>query len=159
MNQIDSSGESLPSVGRLAGIDFGTVRIGVAVSDFDQIIASPLDTYRCCGSAEDADYFKELVGRESICGFVLGLPVHMSGDESQKSAEAREFGRWLGEQTGLPVGWMDERYTTALAREFLSQSGLSGAARKARLDKVAAQIILSAYLESRSGGDSIAPLH
>ncbi len=159
MNQTDSSGESLPSVGRLAGIDFGTVRIGVAVSDFDQIIASPLDTYRCCGPAEDADYFKDLVGRESICGFVLGLPVHMSGDESQKSAEAREFGRWLGEQTGLPVGWMDERYTTALAREFLSQSGLSGAARKARLDKVAAQIILSAYLESRSGGDSIAPLH
>ena len=140
----------LPSSGRLAGIDFGTVRIGIAVCDREQIISSPLETYVCRSPHQDADYFKQLARRESLCGFVLGLPVHMSGDESQKSQEVRRFGAWLNEQTGLPVDWMDERYTTVLAREFLSQSGLSGKARKAKLDKIAAQIILSAYLQCRT---------
>lgn len=155
MNSPKPEKTLLPTRGRLAGIDFGTVRIGIAVCDQEQIIASPLETYRCRSPRQDADYFKELVRRENLCGFVLGLPVHMSGDESQKSQEARRFGAWLAEQTELPVDWMDERYTTALAREFLSQSGLSGKARKARLDKIAAQIILSAYLESQANNSRI----
>ncbi|MCH2182892.1 MAG: Holliday junction resolvase RuvX [Mariniblastus sp.] len=145
----------LPSRGRLAGIDFGTVRIGVAVSDPDQIIASPLETYHCRTPEQDAVFFQELVVREEICGFVVGLPVHMSGDESQKSEEARAFGAWLGAQTGLPVDWMDERYTTAFARESLANSGLRGKSRKARLDKIAAQLILATYLESRPGGNRV----
>lgn len=155
MNPTDPSANVLPSIGRLAGIDFGTVRIGIAVSDHDQVIASPLETYQCRGAEPDSAFFKKLVTRESLCGFVLGLPVHMSGDESQKSQQARAFGSWLSNQTGLPIGWMDERFTTALARELMSKSGLSGKARKAKLDKIAAQLILSAYLENRSGENRI----
>jgi putative Holliday junction resolvase len=87
---------------------------------------------------------------ERIVGFIVGLPVHMSGDASQKSGEAIAFGNWLRDQTSIPVAWIDERYTTAMAREVLSQSGLSGKKRKAQLDKLAAQILLSVYLESGS---------
>ncbi len=155
MDAKRSGKHELPLRGRLAGIDFGTVRIGVAVSDAAQIIASPLETYHCRSQDQDARFFQELVGREEIRGFVVGLPVHMSGDESQKSAEARAFGDWLETTTGLPVDWMDERYTTAMARETLTQSGLRGKSRKARLDKIAAQLILATYLESRSRGNGL----
>ena len=76
----------------------------------------------------------------------------MSGDESAKSAEARQYGNWLQSVTGIPVSWVDERYSTAFAREMLSGSNLSTKKRKERLDKVAAQAILMAYLESRERG-------
>ena len=77
----------------------------------------------------------------------------MSGDESEKSREAVKFGKWLKQSTGLPVSWVDERYTTSMAREMLSHSPLSGKKRKAQLDKLAAQILLATYLESGSDAD------
>jgi putative Holliday junction resolvase len=140
--------EKLPAEGRLAGIDFGTVRIGVAISDPGQTIASPLETYNRRTIELDAKYSQRLAKDEQIVGFVIGLPVHMSGDASQKSREAVEFGKWLGANTDLPVDWIDERYTTSMAREMLNHSNLSGKKRKAQLDKLAAQIILATYLES-----------
>lgn len=144
----ESNDGSLPTSGRLVGIDFGTVRIGIAVSDAQQSLASPLETYARRNEKLDAEYFIKLVADESVVGFVIGLPVHMSGDESEKSKEAREFGTWLAAQTGVPIDWIDERYTTSFARATLSQSGLSGKKRKAMLDKIAAQAILSTFLES-----------
>ncbi|MFK7768273.1 MAG: Holliday junction resolvase RuvX [Mariniblastus sp.] len=139
---------AMPIEGRLAGIDFGTVRIGVAISDPSQTIASPLEVYNRRNIELDLKYFLELVELEQIAAFVVGLPVHMSGDASQKSKEAVAFGVWLHQKTELPVAWIDERYTTAMAREVLSHSNLSGKKRKAQLDKLAAQILLRAYLES-----------
>ena len=141
----------LPRTGRLAGIDFGKARIGIAVCDEGQSIASPLEIYHRLGERRDSDYFVRLAQAERLCGFVIGLPVHMSGDESQMSQVAREFGSWLYETTRLPVDFIDERYTTAHAREVLSMSNLSGKKRKAQLDKLAAQIILTSYLERRGG--------
>ena len=86
--------------------------------------------------------------------FIVGLPVHLSGRESQKSTEARAFGQWLAEQTGLPVAYFDERFTTSEAEQYLDAAELTKKQRKARLDKLAAQIMLSAYLESRARGAS-----
>ncbi len=140
--------DALPRSGRLVGIDFGTVRIGVAITDPDQRLASPLENYTRRGTAADADWIKRLVAAERIAGFVVGLPVYASGDESQKSREARQFAEWLAGQTGLPVRLFDERYTTANAEAALLAAGLTSKRRKARLDKLAAQILLAAYLES-----------
>jgi putative Holliday junction resolvase len=134
--------------GRVAGIDYGTVRIGVAVCDARQTLASPLDNYTRRGKQADADYFRRLAADEAISRFVVGLPVHTNGDESQKSHEARQFGAWLHETTGLPVDFFDERFTTVEALEHLQVAGLTKKQRKARLDKLAAQILLSAYLEA-----------
>ncbi len=96
----------------------------------------------------DAQYFRNLVQAENIVGFVVGLPVHLSGDASEKSREAIKFGKWLKVVTRIPIAWFDERFTTAMAREVLNHSNLSGKKRKAQLDKLAAQILLASYLES-----------
>lgn len=142
---------SLSLRGRLLGIDYGTVRVGIAICDENQSIASPLETYVRRNKKLDGEHFLALVKRENVVGLVVGLPLHMSGDESQKSGEARHFGNWLAEVTGLPVDWIDERYSTALAREILTAGSLTAKQRKARLDKIAAQSILTSYLESKTG--------
>jgi putative holliday junction resolvase len=140
--------DALPRSGRLAGIDYGTVRIGVAITDPEQRLASPFENYTRCSAAVDAAWFKQLAAQERIVGFVVGLPVFGSGDESPKSREAREFGRWLSDLTGLPVRFFDERYTSAHAEALLIDADYTRKQRKQRLDKLAAQILLAAYLES-----------
>ena len=139
--------DPVPESGRVLGIDFGTSRIGIAVSDPGQSIASPLKIRQVQGRESDGKYFEKLVAAEQAIGFVVGLPVHMSGDESGKSREAVAFGQWLREVTGLPVTFNDERYSTAMAKEICSQLGLKGPKRKAHLDKIAAQVILASWLE------------
>ena len=148
MTGTNPTNDEFPTQGRLAGIDFGTVRIGVAVTDPDRHLASPYEIYQRRGPVADAEYFQRLVREERIAGFVVGLPVHASGEESQKSAEARAFGDWLRTLTGRPVQYYDERYTSVLAEQFLLEAKMTSKRRKARLDKVAAQLILAAYLES-----------
>lgn len=140
--------EEFPTEGRLVGVDYGTVRIGLALSDPGQSLASPLETYTRQNPDEDARRFRRLVEDEEAVGFVVGLPVYNSGDESPKSREARAFGKWLAETTELPVRFYDERYTTAHAEQILAFSGATSKKRKKNRDKLAAQILLSAYLES-----------
>lgn len=141
----------LPRSGRLAGMDYGTVRIGVAVTDPDQRMASPLENYRRRGQEADALWIKRLLVEERVVGVVVGLPVHTDGNESQKSREARQFGIWLASISGLPVHYYDERYTSAHAEALLQDAGFTSKQRKQRLDKLAAQIMLTAYLESGRG--------
>ena len=138
--------DALPIQGRLAGIDFGSVRIGLALSDPSQNWVTPLATYTRCGERQDINYFLRLVSQEQLVGWVIGLPIHCSGDESQKSAEAR---RWLGEQTNLPVALFDERFTTAEARQLLNQTQLSPQKKRQRLDGLAAHLILTHFLAAR----------
>jgi putative Holliday junction resolvase len=133
---------------RLLGVDFGTVHIGLAVSDPDRKIAFPLATYARRGAGKDADYFRALVQEEEVAQIVLGLPIHLSGREGQKAREARSFGQWLGGVTALPVFYWDERFTTAEAESALWNAGLTHGQRKARRDRVAAQILLQAYLDA-----------
>lgn len=135
--------------GRVLGVDFGTVRVGLAITDSERIISSPFAVYRRVDTEKDATYFRQLVKSEEVVNLVVGLPVHMSGDEGQKAKEARAFGTWLAEVTGLPVEYWDERYTTVDANEYMSNAGLSPKQRHERRDKVAAQILLQAYLDSK----------
>ncbi len=146
--------DTLPRSGRLAGIDYGTVRIGVAITDPAQSLASPLEILTRRDLAQDERYFRRLAELERLAGFVVGLPVHTSGEESQKSFEAREFAKWLGEITKLPIVLFDERYTTAHAEALLQDAGLTSKRRKARRDMLAAQILLAAYLESGRSNDA-----
>ncbi len=134
--------------GRLLGVDYGTVRVGLAISDPDRIIASPLETYARRDAAADAAYFAKLTAAEKILGLVVGLPLHTGGEEGKKAAEARAFGSWLAGVTGLPVVYWDERYTTAAAEDALWDAGLSHRKRRDRRDRVAAQIFLQAYLDA-----------
>ena len=149
-----------PQAGRLAGIDYGTVRIGIAICDPGRILVSPLEILQRSDSAREAKFFQDLIRQERIDGFVVGLPIHCDGGESDKSRESRKFARWLVEQTGRPARLFDERFTTADAVRRLRGGGMRGARRKQRLDAVAAQILLEAFLEAdRYTPDHVLPGH
>jgi len=138
---------------RIVGIDYGTVRIGIAMADLSLGIAGPYKNYTRRSTALDAQFFQQLAEQEAIERFVVGLPVHLTGHESQKSQEARAFGAWLHETTEVPVEYFDERFTTAFADELLSTRKLTKKKRQARRDSLAAQIMLTAYLEADARGE------
>lgn len=123
------------------------MRIGLAITDADQSISSPYENYPRRNTEQDARFFQQFVSEERVVGMVVGLPVHTSGKESEKSAEARRFGAWLAEVTGLPVCFYDERYSSVAAERILAIGGLTLKQRKKRRDMLAAQIILASFLE------------
>jgi putative Holliday junction resolvase len=140
----------------LLGVDFGDVRVGLAISDPDRKIAFPLATYTRQNRERDAAYFRAVIAEETVATLVIGLPVHLNGSEGQKATAARAFGAWLTEATGLPATFWDERFTTVEAESALWAAGLTHKQRKARRDKVAAQIFLQAYLDAGCPADPVA---
>ncbi len=142
------SASPVPVEGVLLGIDYGTKRIGVAISTPEQRLSVPLTTRQRETPQQDADWLKGLVKENRVVGLVVGLPVHMSGDEGTKAREAREFGIWAGRVAGLPVTYWDERYTTSIADAFLGQTNFSEAKREQRRDRVAANLMLQSFLEA-----------
>jgi putative Holliday junction resolvase len=152
MNSPEPNTPELPTKGRLLGVDYGDVRIGLALCDAEQSIAGPLATYTRRTAELDALYFRDLVEREKIVGIVIGLPLHLSGNASQKSQAVEKFAQWLGAIVSSPIAFYDERFSTATADELIGGE-LTRKQRKARIDKIAAQIILSDYLQSLRGSD------
>lgn len=136
--------------GRIAGIDYGRTRLGIAITDPQRRLASPYENYLRRTKEQDAARFRRLVAEEGVTLFVVGLPVHLDGRESLQSIEARKFGAWLAEVTGVPVEFFDERFTTVEAESHLLAAGLTRKRRKARRDMLAAQIMLATFLESAS---------
>jgi putative Holliday junction resolvase len=139
---------------RIAGIDYGTVRIGIALADTEVGIAGPFENYTRRSPKLDAEHFATFAREERIGRFVVGLPVHLHGGESQKSTEARQFGDWLGKTTSVPVEYFDERFTTAEADHVLGMAKLTKKKKQARRDQLAAQIMLTAYLEAGARGQT-----
>ncbi len=133
---------------RILGVDFGTRRIGIAISDPGRTMAFPVEVYEPRGPMPDARYYRELVRENEIERIVVGLPLHTSGRESEIATRARKFGEWLAATTGLPVFFFDERYSSVEAERALLGAGLTKKKRKARLDKLAAQIMLQGYLDA-----------
>lgn len=138
--------DNLPP-GTLLGIDYGSVRIGLALCDRDQSIAIPFQLYERHKRHEEAEFYQALVKKERIVGIVMGLPVHLSGSESPKSKEVRKYAQWLSQITALPIAFCDERFSSAFAWDELKAGGLKASQRRKQLDKVAAQIMLQAYLD------------
>ncbi len=137
---------SVPTRGVLIGLDYGSRRVGVAVCDSGQSIASPLQVLQQQPGIE-----KQLIRISddyAAVGLVVGLPVHMSGDEGEKAHEARAFGERMATATQLPIVFHDERFTTKMANSAMIGAGLSKQKRKARIDMLAAQFMLQAYLNS-----------
>ena len=132
---------------RVLGIDPGKARLGLAVSDPDRRIASPLTTWTRRDLEQDGRFLKKVVADEEIGLVVVGLPVHLDGREGVQAKAAREFGAWLGTLLGMPCIFWDERFTTREAEAHLWHAGLSHKRRKERRDQVAAQILLQTYLD------------
>ena len=151
-----SSLPDFPNQGRVAAIDYGTVRIGIAVCDPAWILASPLEVRSAHHWREDGEFYRSLIEREQVVAFIVGLPIHCDGGESQKSLECREFARWLASETSAPVRLFDERFTTADAKNRMTPGGFTRKKEKKRIDAVAAQVLLESFLEACRYKDEVA---
>jgi putative Holliday junction resolvase len=133
---------------RVLGLDFGTRRVGAAVSDPRRLIATPLEVHERTDPAQDARHYRKLVVEHEVDQIVIGLPLHTGGREGTSASLARTWGDWLAGVTGLPVTYFDERYTTFQAEDSLIAAGLKRSKRKGLRDMLAAQILLQNYLDA-----------
>lgn len=134
---------------RILAFDYGTKRIGVAVTDPLQIIATGLDTVH---PKDVVDYLKRYLQKEPVELFVVGEPFQMDGTPSQSAPHIKGFITILKRHfPKIPVERIDERFTSKMASATVAQSGLKRSDRrdKARLDTISATIILQTYLEKR----------
>ena len=154
-NAEGSAAAAVIPAGRVAGVDYGRRRIGVAICDTHRILSSPLCVRQTTGDKRaDAAFFRKLVADEGVVGFVVGLPIHADGTDSRMSVEVERFGVWLTAETGLPVVFHDERYSSREATGLLAGSGLTRGRKKQRTDAIAAQVVLSSWLEAQAHGVS-----
>lgn len=140
----------LPFAGRLLAVDWGEVRIGLAMSDESQMLASPLDTLvRRAGKRLPVARVLELVSEYAPVGVVVGLPLTGEGDEGDSAAAAREMGDVIARRTGLPLEMWDERMSTARALGAIREQGGSTRGRKGDVDALAAAVLLQHFLDAR----------
>lgn len=133
--------------GRRVGIDFGDVRIGVAVCDPDGLVATPFETVQA--GSEAIGRLAEIVHEVDATECVVGLPVGLSGREGPAAAKVRTFCAGLATAIDpVPIRLFDERMSTMTADSLLRQRGRSGASKRSVIDQAAAAVILQAALDS-----------
>ncbi|MEX1178156.1 MAG: Holliday junction resolvase RuvX [Nitriliruptor sp.] len=144
-------GDELPRTGRLLAIDLGEVRVGLAVSDPGQVLASPAETLQVPRDADGPtlDALVNAATRHEAAALVVGLPRKLDGSEDAAATRARWFATRLRARTGLPVALQDERFTTVEAERVLVDGDVSRAGRKGSVDKVAASVLLQGVLEKQ----------
>lgn len=133
---------------KILSIDLGDVRSGVAISDANEILASPIGTIAEPDKEVLLQKILSIVSENDVGKIVLGLPKNMDGTEGESAKKSREFGENLRKNSGLEVVFQDERGTTLEASGYLNVSDVRGKKRKKIIDSVAATIILQNYLDS-----------
>lgn len=135
----------------LAGVDYGTRRIGLAISDASGTIASPLKTLAASGdSTGDARAVSSAVAEFDVAEWVVGWPLNMDGSPGPQARLSEEFAAALRACTGQPVHLFDERLSSQEADTKMAMSGLTHKKKKARRDALAALVILQSYLDERN---------
>jgi len=134
---------------RILGVDYGTVRVGLALSDPTETVASPLQVLTVTGVRDAARQVVAVATENEAGRIVIGLPLHMSGAEGASARAARDLADHIGRRTKVPIETFDERLTTRGAEQALHAAGLSSRAQRGRLDPVAAALMLQTYLDSR----------
>ncbi len=129
---------------RVLGVDYGRVRLGLALSDEDGILASPLPAL--ARSRRDVDDIVRLTREREVGRVVVGLPLLMSGKDGTMAEEARAFAAQIADRTRLPVDLLDERWTSSEAERAMLEGNLSRERRKELRDGLSAVLILQAYL-------------
>jgi len=132
------------------GLDYGARRIGVAVSDPTETLASTLTTHRTPDDGSFFAWLRSVIADRGATGIVLGLPLEEAGVEGAAAERVRDFARRLEAATGLPVLFEDERYSSREATARLREGG-SRRPREA-IDAAAAAIILQQFLDRRRAG-------
>jgi putative holliday junction resolvase len=141
-----------PGPGRRLGVDVGSVRVGVALSDPAAVLASPLVTLtRDRRGSTDVDALAALVTEHEVVEVVVGLPRTLAGRHGRAAREAEAYAASLANRVMIPIQLADERLTTVRATRVLAERGVRGKRQRAVVDQVAAVEILQSWLERRAG--------
>jgi putative Holliday junction resolvase len=140
------------------GIDLGSKRIGLAISDESERIALPAGILLSRGRAADLAAIRSLVNERGVRQVVVGLPLHMNGRPGPEAEAARAFATALARELGLPVETLDERWSTVEAERTLRETGQSGRKRRpGEADTLAATLLLRTFLERRTRAEGQSP--
>jgi putative Holliday junction resolvase len=136
--------------GRVLGVDVGTVRVGVAMSDATGTLASPLETLRRAKNHADLDRLAALVVEHEVAEVVVGDPKHLSGASGASAEDAGNYAQELADRIpDVPVILIDERLSTVTAASRLREGGIDSRKQRAVIDQAAAVVILQQYLDAR----------
>jgi putative pre-16S rRNA nuclease len=138
---------ALPRHARLLGLDLGTKTIGLALSDVERRIASPLETLKRTKFRPDAKRLQDIVARFDIGGAVMGLPLNMDGSEGPRAQATRAFARNLAPMLLCPIAFWDERLSTMAVTRTLLEADASRSRRAELVDKMAAAYMLQGFLD------------
>lgn len=142
---------------RIMGLDYGTMTVGVAISDALGVTAQPIETItRKMENKLRRTYarIEELIAAYEVDFIVLGYPKNMNNTVGERAEACEEFAAAIERRTGLPVALWDERLTTAESERILMESGVRRENRKAVIDKMAAAIILQSYMDAHPEGQA-----
>lgn len=157
---VEDLSPRLPAKARLIGIDLGTKTVGLAISDVERRIASPLRTLPRRAFQKDADTLIAVFAEFEVAAVIIGLPLDLEGREGPRAQSTRAFARNLAGRTDLPIAYWDERFSTAAVTRALIANDVSRARRAQVIDKMAAAYILQGALDrlaalgKKSGHDS-----
>lgn len=129
------------------GLDVGSRRIGVALSDQGQILASPLTTVR--QGTSTIGELRRIIDEHEVVGIVAGLPTGLSGREGAQASETRVFAEAAAVALERPLAYWDERLTSTQAERMLIDAGKTSKQRRGLIDALAASLMLQSYLDSR----------
>ncbi len=146
-SSVEDLAPRLPTKGRLIGLDLGAKTIGLALSDVERRLASPLKTLARGAFQKDADALVALFAEFEIVAIVLGLPLALEGSDGPRTQSTRAFARNLATRTDLPIAYWDERFSTAVVIRSLIENDVSRARRAKVVDKMAAAYILQGALD------------
>jgi len=135
--------------GRVLGLDLGSARIGVAISDENGTVAVALGTVRA-GAPQDLRAIRAMVRENDVSRVVVGNPLRMSGEAGEASAHAAAFADALRASLDVPVDLFDERLSTVEAERRLGEVGVTGRRRRSVVDQTAAVVILQSFLDARA---------
>ncbi len=136
--------------GRVLGIDYGSKRIGIAISDPTQVLAQGITTVTARSAAKAISEIGRIIEEYDIVKMVVGLPLTLKGELGATALAAKKFAARLNREYPMPVHWIDERFTSKIAEQTLKMAGVSPAKNKARVDQISATLILQSYLDNQS---------
>lgn len=137
-------------MGRILAVDYGTVRIGLALSDPSGFLAQSLDVLRRRSDEQAILDIVQIIREREVAEIVVGLPLNMNGSAGEKAEICRQFAKQLEEESGRPVHLFDERLTTVAAQKALIAQDVRRSKRKQIVDAVAATVLLQTYLDFRN---------
>ena len=139
-------------MGRILGIDYGTRRVGIAISDPTAMLSTPLCVESVWSMEEAVAVVVRIARERAVEKIVVGMPINMDGTKGAIALETEKYVELLKTASGLPVDITDERLSTSLVERMLLSADVSRGRRKEVRDKLAAQVILQGYLDAHDGG-------